>query len=289
MPWAGGIFTRTNGTYSGAAVWQSDAAAAIKIRADRHDTHDQDLAQGINNTLTKDGQNSPNQNINWGGFKITSLGAGAATTDAATFGQTITGAAWNGNTLSLTRVTGGNVTVGISSFSVTPSVFVGTVGTQQGMMLFGWNNGIQRWAPVMEATAALALYSYDAAGGTPTPRFSIQNGTGDGLFGGSLTVAGGVLEAKRPGGLTSSITAYDGNGSLGVVMSQGFNTNTDLIGYVFNRANADLNIGTNNTARMCITAAGRIQLGIGSFGITSVTVSASAPGALADGAIWFQY
>lgn len=55
MAWSGGTFTRTNGTYSGAAVWQSDASAAVKIRADRHDTHDLDLANGINFCLHKGG------------------------------------------------------------------------------------------------------------------------------------------------------------------------------------------------------------------------------------------
>lgn len=55
MAWSGGTFTRTNGAYSGAAVWQSDASASIKIRADRHDTHDLDLANGINFCLHKGG------------------------------------------------------------------------------------------------------------------------------------------------------------------------------------------------------------------------------------------
>lgn len=40
MGWSSGTFTRTNGTYTGAAVWTSDAGAAVKITAVRHDTHD---------------------------------------------------------------------------------------------------------------------------------------------------------------------------------------------------------------------------------------------------------
>ena len=65
MAWSGGSFTRTNGTYSGASVWQSDASAAIDIEADRHDTHDKDLADGINNCLTKDATNSPTAHAQW--------------------------------------------------------------------------------------------------------------------------------------------------------------------------------------------------------------------------------
>lgn len=55
MPWSGGTFGRTNGTYSGAAVWQSDLGASVKIVASRHDTHDKDLADGINACIHKGG------------------------------------------------------------------------------------------------------------------------------------------------------------------------------------------------------------------------------------------
>ena len=89
MPWSGPTFTRTNGTYSGASVWASDLAANIKIVASRHDTHDQDLATGINACLNKNGLNSPTANINWGGFKITNLAAGAAASDALRYDQAI--------------------------------------------------------------------------------------------------------------------------------------------------------------------------------------------------------
>lgn len=55
MGWSGGTFTRSNGVYTGAAVWTSDAGAGVKILATRHDTHDQDLAAGINACLHKGG------------------------------------------------------------------------------------------------------------------------------------------------------------------------------------------------------------------------------------------
>ena len=50
-----GTFARTNGTNSGATTWTLDKAAGTKIRSDRHDTHDQDLADGLSNCITKDG------------------------------------------------------------------------------------------------------------------------------------------------------------------------------------------------------------------------------------------
>lgn len=58
MAWSGGVFTRTNGVYTGSTVWAQDAAAAVKITSARHDTHDQDLASGINACMAKDGSNT---------------------------------------------------------------------------------------------------------------------------------------------------------------------------------------------------------------------------------------
>ena len=55
MGWSSGVFTRSNGVYTGAAVWTSDAGAGVKILSSRHDTHDQDLAAGINACLHKGG------------------------------------------------------------------------------------------------------------------------------------------------------------------------------------------------------------------------------------------
>jgi hypothetical protein len=60
MTWQGdGTFVRSNGTNTGAETWQDDAAAAVKIVADRHDTHDQDLADGIAACLTKNMETKP--------------------------------------------------------------------------------------------------------------------------------------------------------------------------------------------------------------------------------------
>ena len=60
MPWSGsGTFTRTDGTRTGDEVWQDAAAAPVKIRADHHDTHDQDMADGIEACIAKNGENSP--------------------------------------------------------------------------------------------------------------------------------------------------------------------------------------------------------------------------------------
>lgn len=65
MGWSGGSFSRTNGTYSGANTWATDEANGFDIESARHDLHDEDLADGVNSCLNKDGSNSPSAHLNW--------------------------------------------------------------------------------------------------------------------------------------------------------------------------------------------------------------------------------
>lgn len=75
MGWNGsGTFTRTNGDNTGSTTWQQDKADGDKILASRHDTHDQDLADGINSCLAKNGENSMTANLDMGGFLIQNYG-----------------------------------------------------------------------------------------------------------------------------------------------------------------------------------------------------------------------
>lgn len=88
MAWNGsGTFSRTNGVNTGTTVWQDDAAAATKIRADYHDTHDQDIATGINACLAKNGENNMTGPLNMGSQKIQSLAAGSSASDGVRHDQ----------------------------------------------------------------------------------------------------------------------------------------------------------------------------------------------------------
>jgi len=107
MAWSGGTFSRTNGTHTGTTVWQQDEANADNIEADRHDTHDQDLATGINACLAKDGTNAMSANLDLGGYTPTNW----ATNNAI-----------GGSTASATRLSVGgtlpvssNTTIGVRS------------------------------------------------------------------------------------------------------------------------------------------------------------------------------
>lgn len=88
MPFNGtGTFIQTNGTFTGANVWAQDKAAGVNIVTSRHDTHDQDVANGLSSCITKNGETTVTGNIPFNGFKLTGVGAGTALTDAVNVGQ----------------------------------------------------------------------------------------------------------------------------------------------------------------------------------------------------------
>lgn len=190
MPWTGPTFIRHNEDYSGASVWQSDAAASILIQSVRHDYHDYDLAQGIDACLNKNGANTATANIGMGGFKFTNLANGSGAADSAAYGQTITAASLNAGTnlLTLTRAAG-NVTV-----DLTPLVVGGS--TADFAKLSAGNNaflGSATWQGTLSALYALSLVDQVTISGaatwsmsavTPTA-FSIGN-----VAGASFTIIG---------------------------------------------------------------------------------------------------
>lgn len=82
-----GTYTRTNGVFSGATVWEQDKAVGTKITTDHHDDHDQDIADALTQSLSKDGQTVPTANLPMGGFRHTGVQNGVARSDYAAIGQ----------------------------------------------------------------------------------------------------------------------------------------------------------------------------------------------------------
>ncbi len=117
MAWSGGTYTRNNGTFTGSTVWAQDSAAGTNITTGNHDTHDQDLASGINNCLTKDGQNTPTANLPMGGFKHTGAANAAARDSYAAAGQIQDGAlAWGGTSSGAANVFAFNLSPAITAY-----------------------------------------------------------------------------------------------------------------------------------------------------------------------------
>ena len=63
-----------SGTFLRVRNWVNDAASNIRIRADRHDTEDDNFASGLTQCITKDGQTTITANLPMAGFKHTGVG-----------------------------------------------------------------------------------------------------------------------------------------------------------------------------------------------------------------------
>jgi microcystin-dependent protein len=97
MPWSGPAgsktYSRTDGTRAGTTIWQQAQAASVDIVSPDHDTHDQDMATALNQTLMKDGGNTATSNIPMGGFRHSNLGDALSLQQALTVKQAMNGAA----------------------------------------------------------------------------------------------------------------------------------------------------------------------------------------------------
>jgi len=93
MPYNGtGVFNRIY-------QWVQDAANGIFVDATRTDTDSNDIAAGLTNCVTRDGQSPWLANIPAGGFKITGLAAGVNTTDSTNYTQVFNSPAFNSPTI----------------------------------------------------------------------------------------------------------------------------------------------------------------------------------------------
>jgi hypothetical protein len=105
MPWQiDGTFVRENPDFTGDNVWQQDQEVPIKIIAFRHDYHDEDLAQGIQQCLNITGYNAMQADLNLGDNKIINNALAVNLTDVPQYGQCAQTLRWEfsvANTLSL--------------------------------------------------------------------------------------------------------------------------------------------------------------------------------------------
>ena len=87
MAWNAGTYSRAGGSTN----WADDRDASTEIEAGLHDTHDEDLANGINSCLEKSGSNSMTGNLNFGNNKGTNCTDPTAAQDVATKAYVDTG------------------------------------------------------------------------------------------------------------------------------------------------------------------------------------------------------
>jgi microcystin-dependent protein len=83
-----GNYTRSNGSYSGANLWQQRAVAPNpKIDASEHDAEMNDVADAISNCLKANGSKTPTANLPMGNFKHTGCANATNANEYATYGQ----------------------------------------------------------------------------------------------------------------------------------------------------------------------------------------------------------
>lgn len=112
-----GLYIRDNGDFTGSTVWEQDDNGGFNIDADRHDVHDQNIADGLSNVICKDGQSTPTANIPFGGFRLTNVGAGTSRTDAARISQLQDGGPlWAGATAGSATVMTASLTPAITAY-----------------------------------------------------------------------------------------------------------------------------------------------------------------------------
>lgn len=75
------------GLFSRLYQWTNDRANNLDVDADRMDTDSNDIAQGLSNCITRDGQSPALANLPMGGKKLTNLGNGSAVGDSVNYGQ----------------------------------------------------------------------------------------------------------------------------------------------------------------------------------------------------------
>lgn len=188
--WSGGTFTR-------ARDWTTDEAGAVDPTATRFDEEDDNFASGINACLHKGGQNSPTANVNWGGYKITNLGAATATTDVPQYQQVAM------EPVEVVDLSSGGTATGICTFSHTPvagwiykiilkGVSTDTASSFQGLQL----SSSASWRTTNEYSYVANALTTTAASGTSTPYIpllyydSYTGETAANLISGEITLYG---------------------------------------------------------------------------------------------------
>jgi len=76
-----------SGTFNRVRNWVNDAAAGIKIRADYHDSEDDNFATGLSQCITKDGQTTVTANLPMATYRHTNVGAATERTHYARYDQ----------------------------------------------------------------------------------------------------------------------------------------------------------------------------------------------------------
>ena len=231
MPWSGGVYTRSNGVFTGATVWASDASVGTDITTAHHDTHDQDLATGLNNCVTIDGLNQIAASFVPDVDATYNLGAATFRWANVYVSGNVTGGTFLNSTISAPALTG--TVTGTYTLGGTPTITAPTIAM-----------------PTLSGTVA-GTYTL---GGTPTIPTSGLSGSVSPTNGGTGTTAGTTVPATwTPTDASGATLSITNNGSyyyqvgkmvtlvLDITYPSTSDGSTALIGGVPVSADANLN------------------------------------------------
>jgi hypothetical protein len=129
-----------SGTWSRAYDWTNERDAGYNIDATKFDAENDAISDGINNCLTKDGQNAPTANLPMGGYKHTGVADGTAANHYATLGQIQGGAQrWGGTAGGTANAQTINLSPAISSYTAGLIVTFFPAATNTGAMTLNVN------------------------------------------------------------------------------------------------------------------------------------------------------
>jgi hypothetical protein len=202
MPYNGsGVFQRLRN-------WVADATAGIKIRADYHDSNDDDFAAGLSNTITRDGQSLITQNIPFNNKRITGLADPVNDQDAATKKSVAT------LTSDKLPLAGGTMTGSITIKANSPALILNDVaGATGGNQISGLKVDKQRWLLRVNDGSA-------ETGSNAGSNFDLHRYADDGTY------LGMVLGFNRATGL--GVVNSDPTGPSGIANKNYVDTNVAL-------------------------------------------------------------
>lgn len=172
MSWGSGVFTRIFGSTG----WTDDKNAATKILSSRHDTHDQDLSDGINACMTRDNAAKPTASFLANADNTLDLGSGAVR--------------WRAIYPVVILSADGSLTNCAYSFSGDPNTGMNHGGSDDLRL-------VTAGLTALEITSTQNLWAVNGSAAAPT--YAFLNGTGDGLYHDTANQIGVALNGVTAG------------------------------------------------------------------------------------------
>ena len=113
----------STGNFTRLHNWEEDRLNDVDIASDRHDEEDDNFAEGISACVCKDGRTTMTGDLNLGGYSVTNLANGTASTDAVNKSQL------DGVDSGAVHKTGNETVAGNKTFTGTTTTTTLTVST----------------------------------------------------------------------------------------------------------------------------------------------------------------